>query len=187
MILVYHHICRRSTNDDNVVSVATFDKHMAEIKRQNYKVVKITEYDPNDTNQIVLRFDDGYLDIMNALPILRRYGYPFHVYVVGDWFGKNGFIGEHHVAEIKKSGGTLEWHTNTHADLTTCTDQELLNELTIPASIKNLDRNGFTSIAYPFWKYDARVCRTVRRFFKCGGVRNLGGGKDNRPVLSGFN
>lgn len=157
MILTYHHIGK--VKDENWVSVKSFARQMDEIADK--KVVRLSDYDPDDPSHVVVAFDDGGADIKNALPILKKRGYPFEVFIVGDWFGKEGYIGEKDVAGIIAAGGRLEWHTKSHRELTGLSDAEIKKELSVPDKIRRLDAKGFRGLAYPWWICDKRVMKHV--------------------------
>jgi hypothetical protein len=153
MILTYHHIGNGA--DENWVSIKSFKQQIDELL--HYEVVHIDEYNENNPNQVVITFDDGAADIKNALPILKKYGYPFELFIVGDWFGHNEYIGVKDVQNITAVGGRLQWHTKTHRKLTELSVTEIYKEIDVPDEISSLDAKGFTALAFPFWLYDENV------------------------------
>jgi peptidoglycan/xylan/chitin deacetylase (PgdA/CDA1 family) len=158
MILTYHHI--GSGKGEYWVSVKSFARQMGEII--NSKIVHLEDYDENDLEHIAITFDDGGADIKNALPILRKYGYPFSVFIVGDWFGRIGYLGKDDAAEIIAAGGRLQWHTKTHRKLTKLSAAEIKTELSVPDEIRALDQHGFNALAYPYWVWDSRVIQILQ-------------------------
>ncbi|MDR0666889.1 MAG: polysaccharide deacetylase family protein [Campylobacteraceae bacterium] len=174
MILTYHHIGGKK--GENWVSVKSFAQQMAELRDR--KVVYLSEYDPNDKSHAVITFDDGAADIINALPILKKHGYVFEIFIVGDWFGTNGYIGAQDTPKIIAADGRLQWHTKTHRKLTELDLREIETELSVPEDIKKLDMNGFNALAYPFWVYDDKVLKAAEKNFSCARSGNgfAGGG-----------
>ncbi len=81
MILTYHSITETSTTE-NECSVESFKKQVKNLISQNYSFVYLSEYDSLNPKQIVLRFDDGYKNVLkNALPILQKYNLPFECFI----------------------------------------------------------------------------------------------------------
>ena len=183
MILVYHHIARHKSNDENTVSVDTFRQHIQYLIENKYVVVNMLDYDPDDEKQIVLTFDDGYKDVLNALPILKRYNLPFHVFVIGDWIGKDWAINETDIAKIIKSGGFIEWHTKTHPDLMQCNAKQLIQEIQVPNELKQLAPNHFNCVAYPYWKHNQDVIECAKKYFKMARSGNGNGIKNNKFAM----
>ena len=162
MIYVYHHI-GKDENDTNTISFTEFKKHIYYLIGHGYQFVSFDDYNPNKCFHSVITFDDGYKDIMPAVNFLKKHKIPFEVFIVGNKINTKGFINFSDIKKILKSGGHLQWHTNSHVDLTSIKDIE--SELKIPENILNLDKNGFKCIAYPYWKYNDNVLKTAKKYF----------------------
>jgi peptidoglycan/xylan/chitin deacetylase (PgdA/CDA1 family) len=160
MILTYHHI--GGNKDENSVSLKAFRRQMRELKRMQYKVVAIKDYDRYNPCQAVITFDDGYADIKNALPVLKKHGYPFEAFIVGKFFGTTGYIGETDIYQIINYGGHLQWHTNSHKELAKLKSDEISQELNIPKDIRRLDPDGFYAFAYPYWKNNNALQKAIK-------------------------
>ncbi|WP_428060823.1 polysaccharide deacetylase family protein [Candidatus Avelusimicrobium stercoris] len=153
MILTYHNI--GDGNNETWVSVFSFKKQMEDIKNR-FEVVALDNYDPYNPKQIVLSFHDGRKNIFNALPILKELNFPFHVFIVGNLIGKSEeFLEESDFKIIEENGGILGWHTHSHLDLTTLPFWKLKSEIKNPY--------GWKYLAYPYWKYDDRVIKIVKK------------------------
>lgn len=148
MILTYHNI---GDGDDNTwVSLAAFEKQMQTLKDNGYKPVTFEKYDAYNDKHVVLTFDDGRRNIFDALPILKKNKWPFYVFAVGNNIGAGDeFLSDADFAKIEKAGGIMGWHTKTHRDLTTLSDDEIKDEIANPY--------GWKTLAYPMWKNDQRV------------------------------
>lgn len=165
MIFTYHHIGDKE-HDENWVSIRTFRTQLRSLCC-SFDIVHIRDYDYHNPRHAVIRFDDGGRDIMRVLPILRHFNIPFSVYIVGEWFGQPGYLGAKDIDEIHRSGGNLQWHTNTHRNLTTIDKPE--TEFLIPSHILSLGIPGdFISIAYPFWANDDNARECARKYFTNG-------------------
>lgn len=165
MILVWHHIGKKPKGE-NTVSLKTFKKQLQSIRQTDCTVVPLSRYNPADKHQLVLRFDDGFADLLSAVPVLKSYGFPFEIFIVGDWFGTQGYIGPADVPYLLSNGGRLQWHGKTHTDLTLCSHLE--TELEVPPSIYKYDTQGFHAVAYPYWKTNAAVEQIAKKYFKYG-------------------
>ena len=115
--LMYHKV-----NDvpGNPVTVPTslFDEQMAQLRELGYRAVGLdavvdhyVDGKPLPDGAVLITFDDGYRDnLENALPILRRHGYPAVL------FAPIGFLGENrplpHEERLTEQGirnRTLDW------------------------------------------------------------------------------
>jgi peptidoglycan/xylan/chitin deacetylase (PgdA/CDA1 family) len=127
-------------------------------------------------------FDDGYRSVLDALPILERYGVPSTVFVCTDLAREGRPLAVPELSlELEKNPAhlaTLPWstlrslpsalveigsHTVSHPHLTQCSDAELREEL--GESRRELeDELGRPCpfIAYPFGEHDERVRAAVR-------------------------
>lgn len=110
----------------------------------------------------VLSFDGVYRNVFENKDILE--GKEFYLFVVGDLIGKDNTFDLPNVPkpenfctleEILELGGKLGWHTKTHRDLTTLSEEEIRWELDAPAMFKEY-------LAYPYGKYDDRVVRIAQ-------------------------
>lgn len=169
MILMYHDICHKSWHETYCVDVAHFTKQMAALK--NKRVVYLDEYDPADKNQVVITFDDGRKHILTvAAPILKRFGYPFEVFVINDFMDEELYLTRQECQKIKSFGGRLQYHGRSHIDLTTISDDKSLqDEIVLPKDMRALDDTGFNWYAYPFCKTNDNILNIVKNNYRGGG------------------
>src|SRR3972149_637812 len=86
MILMYHKIALEAPTLWWVTADA-FWLQMEQLLR--YTVVPLSNYDPLNPRHVVITFDGVYENVYTyTLPILRRFGYPFELFVIGDMIGK---------------------------------------------------------------------------------------------------
>lgn len=153
MILTYHNIgdCKENT----WISLDAFMRQMQQLKDNGYKVVTFDKYDPYNDKHVVITFDDGRKNIFDVLPTLKKYKYPFYVFVVGNNVGASDeFLSEKDFDVIKKHGGFIGWHTWSHPDLTKLSKSEIKKELTNPY--------GVDILAYPCWKTNETVIEIAK-------------------------
>lgn len=172
MILTYHNIGKG--NDKTWITLDTFKKQMETLKQSGYEVVKFEEYDPYNPKHLVLTFDDGRKNIFDAIPILKKYNYPFYVFLVGNLIGSSDeYLNESDFEKINEAGGILGWHTKTHPDLLTLSSRKIKKELENPYSFKYL--------AYPHWKNNDKIIKIAQKlgylYARSGnGYARMGGG-----------
>ena len=145
----------------------------------------VAQKDHLPEKSVVITFDDGYQDnLLNALPILRKYGFKATIYLVNDrhdrdWSGyrkaKNEGAGlkdepklsDDEVRELLDSGLIeIGAHTLTHANLKNLNAAESHREI---CRSKEQIEVGFQtscrSFAYPFGLYDTKDEKIVA---ECG-------------------
>ncbi len=127
--------------------------HAAQRKRQSFP-----------GKAFILTFDDGYRDFREyALPVLKRYNFSAHVFVVtakvggtSDW-GDDSFplLGWDEIRELFQDGVEFGSHTHTHRSLLTLSIDELASECAQSRLILERELGcRVTSISYPYGETD---------------------------------
>jgi exopolysaccharide biosynthesis predicted pyruvyltransferase EpsI/glycosyltransferase involved in cell wall biosynthesis/peptidoglycan/xylan/chitin deacetylase (PgdA/CDA1 family)/pyruvate-formate lyase-activating enzyme len=163
-ILTLHRIVENATRDTEI-DIYKFKQllHLLRVK----KVVYLDDFNLRDENHVVLRFDDGAKDLLSAAPLLAEFGYPFEVFVCGDWVnGKSGYLDKNDLTKIVEYGGRLQYHSKTHPKLDEIPAPELENEIACPDELRALDPNGFHWFAYPYWRWNEAVLATVKKHYR---------------------
>lgn len=176
MILMYHKIFPKSptlwwVNIDN------FYRQLCELKA--YEVVYLSDYNPRNPNQVVITFDDGYENILHfAAPLLKKFSYPFEVFINGAYLGKdNSFdnkiepkakiIKKAQIKELIKFKARLEWHCFHHNNLGLETNEKKINkELTIPKFFLQFDKKSFKWLSYPYGVFNETLKDTAKKKFE---------------------
>jgi peptidoglycan/xylan/chitin deacetylase (PgdA/CDA1 family) len=192
VILCYHKIDLKALTHW-WVSADAFNRQMADL--QAYDVVTLDDYQPGNADQAVITFDGVYSDVARfAAPILRKWGYPCELFVIGDHVGgDNGF--DQHVeppasfASIEdlellvECGARVQWHTRSHRVLGGLSDQALADELTPAAELAARFGAGHMRwFAYPHGESDDRVRAAVETRFD-GAVSVVQGAAGDRYAL----
>ncbi len=192
MILMYHKV-HPETPTKWWVSVDAFWRQMEELRR--YKIVSLDEYNPDDPKHACITFDGVYENVYQfALPILRKFGYPFELFITSAVIGRSNefdqaeepparFATREQLAKCVRAGGRLQWHTVTHPDCTTLDAAALAYELTVPEDVRELDPQGFGWFAYPYGKHNPTVVDEVKRRFR-GALSCVGGNNSDRYQLN---
>lgn len=190
MILTYHSITETSTTE-NECSVESFKKQVKNLISQNYSFVYLSEYDSLNPKQIVLRFDDGYKNVLkNALPILQKYNLPFECFISACNIKRirmsellhlgGGGLNSLDLIKLVRSGARLQYHGKTHLKLHEISDIKILKKEIVPSKrLKIFDKNGFEFFAYPFWRFNDSVLKIVQENFK-GAVSGNGFGDGSK-------
>jgi peptidoglycan/xylan/chitin deacetylase (PgdA/CDA1 family) len=176
MILMYHKV------DAEVrtmwwVSADSFRAQMYALKR--YKVVSLDDYDPGNGHQVVITFDGVYENVYRfAFPILKEFGYPFELFVVGDTIGGDNafdtveplasFCTFDQLQAMQEHGGRVQWHTASHKRLAGLSPDELVNEIRVPDALRTrLGKVGsFDWFAYPHGDHDHAAVELVKKHYK---------------------
>lgn len=187
MILTYHKVYPDALTHW-WVSVDDFYRQMSEIKCRN--VVYLSDYDPDNKDHIVITFDGVYENVAKfAAPILKKFGFPFELFVIGDYVGKNNafdtvepltsFANIDQLKELVRIGGRLQWHTRSHPNLEKLKEiSELEKELTVPKGLRKLDPKGFNWFAYPHGVFTGEALDLVKKNFT-GAVSSIQGNSTN--------
>lgn len=120
---------------------------------------------PLPDKPVVVSFDDGYRShLTNALPVLRRHGWPGVLNLELKNIRPDYGLTEPQVRELLDAGWELDSHTIDHPDLTTVDAAQLERE--VAGSRAELRRRFGVPVnffCYPAGRYDATVIAAVER------------------------
>ena len=192
MILLYHKVYPEAPTE-YWVTADDFWRQMEELRR--FRVVHLDDYDPTNPHQAVVTFDGVYDNVATyATPILRAFGYPFELFVVGDHVGGDNafdqpaepatrFAERSQLERMVGLGGRLQWHSRTHPDLASLSRPEAISdELTVPDWLRRLDPSGFGWFAYPHGRISEAVLEQTKLRFR-GALGSLEADSDSRYLL----
>ena len=174
MIITYHKV-ELSAKTNLWVSADAFNRQMADL--QAYDVVTLDQYDPANPRHVVITFDGVYSNVASfAAPILEKWGYPFELFVVGDYIGGDDafddaepacrFASLKELETMVQMGGRVQWRTRSHRRLDGLDDATLKRELTIPQELRSrFGSESFRWFAYPHGDLDAQAVQRVRETF----------------------
>jgi len=193
MILMYHKVYPESPTMWWVTPNAFWDQ-MESLKR--YDVLHLDDYDPSNPKHAVITFDGVYENVYTyAFPILKKFGYPFELFIVGSTIGKGNefdqpaepparFADFEQLKVMSKNGGRLQWHSMSHTDLSKVKDANIIrDEFSVPENIKSLDPDGFKWFAYPHGRHTPELIETAKKYFK-GGISCIEGNNHDRYQLN---
>jgi GT2 family glycosyltransferase len=174
VILTYHKV-DLMTPTAWWIGADTFWKQMEQLTR--FHVVPLDKYDASNPRNVVITFDGVYEGIYRyALPILKKFSYPFEAFIVGECIGKDNafdqavepparFASPEQLCALVQAGGRLQWHSRSHQDLIVLSPEKLREELSVPDCIRELDPQGFKWFAYPYGNSSPQVNAEVKKVF----------------------
>ena len=177
-VLLYHSIS--DVNSIMSLNVNIFENHIKYLKNNGYTSINFDEIDLSAKKQIIITFDDGYKDVfINALPILKKYGFKATCFFV------TNLIGQENIWDIKKKnylkkeimnfndinhwiscGMHIGSHSHNHLDLTKISEKNLLNELEFSKKILEDKFNTSNEIfCYPYGKVNQNVYELTKTIY----------------------
>jgi len=176
-ILMYHSISENQ-HDPHAISLTEFTYQLRSL--QGARVISLEEglrllRDKRPLkNTWVITFDDALLDFYTtALPVLKEFNFPVTMFVPTGLVGTNSIWDSYDNTKLLMNWAQLEecqqWnitfgsHTASHAKLTECADEVLMNELQI--SLRTLQKrlkSVIPAIAYPGGYHNDRVRKVTR-------------------------
>jgi len=168
---------------------ATFALLLRSLAEENIPVRNLDALLQNDTRQgVALNFDDGMKSVFkNALPIIKDYAIPAHLYLTTGVVSKDGqtlsrpdfapafdMLSWNEVEALHDAGVYIEGHTKSHPDLRALGTDEIAEECTIADDIIE-SRTGRRPqyFAYPFGYNDARARDYAREHYKASVTTRL--------------
>ncbi len=124
--LCYHEIDDNSKSKALSISVAEFEHEMKEIKDDGFAVIGMQDFlawrrgEKNIPHKsCLITIDDGWISAYkNAWPILKKYNYPFTLFIYIDYVGTGGrSMSWDQLGEMRDAGVDIESHTFSHSSL----------------------------------------------------------------------
>lgn len=185
----YHRFVDKVRRPDTEITPQAFEEQMKELKEKNIPVIGMQDFlawkrgEKNiPPRAAVITLDDGWLTQYTvAWPILKKYGYPFTMFVYteglrpGGHFAGGGYMTWDQLAEMRDAGVDIQAHSATHQDLRKPYDAIAKKKLTPEeyaqwlknetAGVKKMleDRLGIrvNAFAVPYGKHDETVRKAV--------------------------
>ena len=182
IIFLYHKIdgVSNPSYSSLFVSKEAFERQIEFLHRRSYTF--LTSEDLVDfmgdnasvgKKAVLITFDDGYLDnLINAWPILQRYGARATVFLTTEFIGKsfywndqeNTFLGREQIVKLYEQGMDFGSHTLSHPSLIRCTLEKVAYEVSSSKSrIEELLGESIDAFAYPYGSYNSNIREAVVR------------------------
>ncbi len=158
-VLCYHSIADQGSDNEYVVSPARFREQMKWLHDEGYESISLQQFQQLMTgkakptgHEVLITFDDGYKNnYVDALPVLKQYGYQATEFIVTNWVGGSGYLTWEQVKALHAAGWDIMSHTRTHPYLPLHTAKSQTDEIAgSKAAIERHLGTEVTAIAYPY-------------------------------------
>jgi len=176
---MYHRVAARSSRRMRPFTVdpAAFEAQLAFLRREGYRGLTVSDLVARTGNglalpekPVVLTFDDGFADFhADAVPLLRKYGFPATLYMVAGEIGGSAswltgadrhlpLLTSAELVELDGAGIEIGAHSMTHPALDLLAPAALESEVRgSKARLEEVLGHPVLSFCYPFGFADGRV------------------------------
>jgi peptidoglycan/xylan/chitin deacetylase (PgdA/CDA1 family) len=126
MVLCYHNIEDKGGTKALTISVTEFEEELTALKEHGFTVIGMQDFlawrrGEKDIPQksCVITIDDGWVSgYTNAWPILKKFDYPFTLFIYVNYIGTGGkSLSWEQLAEMRDAGVDIQSHTYSHSNL----------------------------------------------------------------------
>src|SRR4051794_22826557 len=126
MALCYHNIEDKSAIKALTISIGQFETEMQGIKDAGFTVIPLQDFIAWRANKkniphksCIITIDDGWVSgYTNAWPILKKFNYPFTLFIYVNYVGTGGkSLSWEQLSEMRDAGVDIQCHTYSHANL----------------------------------------------------------------------
>jgi peptidoglycan/xylan/chitin deacetylase (PgdA/CDA1 family) len=126
MVLCFHNIEDKSAMKALTISVAEFEHELQAVKEHGFSVIGMQDFlawrrgeKDIPAKSCVITIDDGWVSgYTNAWPILKKYGYPFTLFIYVNYVGTGGkSLSWQQLEELRDAGVDIQSHTYSHSNL----------------------------------------------------------------------
>ncbi len=195
-ILAYHRFSKSRSKKINV-SEKAFEAQMKFLKENNYHVIGLNqlsdfcEYNaPIPSKAVVITIDDGsqsFWDI--AFPILKKYNYPFTIFIHTAFIGNKRTLTWDQLKQIAEHGGNIQSFTMSHRNLAKIRKKESFREYLIDVekeivqSKQKIKRKLDQECQYMAYPYGATNQLIIKLLKKHGYRAALGTDRGSNPFF----
>jgi peptidoglycan/xylan/chitin deacetylase (PgdA/CDA1 family) len=164
-VLLYHRF-DEDRYPTTTTSSAQFEQQLSYLRLNGYTIMSMDQLAESlggrrsiPEKGVVITIDDGFIsEYDRAVPLLKKYGCPFTLFVFTRGVGAEGYVTWQQLRELESRGGTVGCHTDTHPRLINMAVKDMARETIGSKQIleKNLG-HPVHYFAYPFGQYDERV------------------------------
>lgn len=193
--IVTYHALDTSGSAISVTPLA-FAGHLERFFRAGYRLLPLSAAldwlaHPDEGGPVAaLTFDDGYRSVYEvARPLLERFGWAATVFAISDWLGgTNQWPGQPptipaarlmsatELRELSASGWEIGAHSRNHPDLTSLSLTELVDEVTLPATVlADVTGHPVRVFAYPYGRYNQPVRAAVAEIYTAACTTTMDG------------
>src|SRR5207249_168357 len=119
IVLCYHNIEDKSSLKALTISVAEFEKEMQALKDAGFTIIGMQDFlawrrgeKDIPAKSAIITIDDGWVSAYeNAWPILKKFNYPFTLFIYVNYVGTGGkSMSWDQLAEMRDAGVDIECH-----------------------------------------------------------------------------
>src|SRR5438270_3032893 len=145
IVFGYHRFVNQVRRPDTEITPQAFEQQMLELKNRGITVISMQDFlawkrgEKNIPPRCaVITFDDGWKSQYEvAWPIMKKFGYPFTMFIYtegvrGGHFGGGEAVTWEQLAEMRDAGIDIQAHSATHQDLRKPYDKVAKKKLTPP-------------------------------------------------------
>jgi peptidoglycan/xylan/chitin deacetylase (PgdA/CDA1 family) len=171
-VLMYHSVSKNK-NEDLTVLQSELEKQFQFLKENNYQTIFYDEIDKSK-KQVLLTFDDGYVNNLNLLvPLLIQFNFKATIFLPFEFIGKKDewWTNSEEIMSIetlKKLDAQyvqLGWHSYSHKSYKTMSIIDIKNDL---IKSKNFIESNNLSVApilaYPFGNFPKNKAKQIQLF-----------------------
>ena len=169
-ILFYHNV-----GEENHKSFSTTDDFKYQMNFLYKRKLKGVDCDKLNDNKLNfgITFDDGYEDnLINALPVLKKFNFTATCFIVPDLIGKTNLwdsmqfklMDKVQIKDWLNAGMSIGSHSSSHLDLTKINHDQALIEIGDSKKIlEDMFDVQINNFCYPFGRFDKNTLKYVRQ------------------------
>jgi peptidoglycan/xylan/chitin deacetylase (PgdA/CDA1 family) len=174
-VLCYHGVEENPECSYNI-STHTFRQQMEYLKQNDYKTLTLKEYENRIKNGsfeldnvVYITFDDVHRSAyVNAVPILKEYGFTATFFVTTNLLGKEDFISKPELLDLSKNFD-IGSHCKDHVKMTELSYiDQYKSVLSSKKILKEITGQNINAISYPFGYRNADTMIAVKDFYSLG-------------------
>ena len=153
MVLCYHNIEDKSAMKALTISIAEFERQLTAVKDNGFTVIGMQDFlawrrgeKSIPSKSCVITIDDGWVSgYTNAWPVLKKFGYPFTMFIYIHYVGTGGkSLTWEQLAEMRDGGVDIQSHTYSHSNLRAPgTGVDAKTKAYVQNDIKTLGKEGW--------------------------------------------
>jgi peptidoglycan/xylan/chitin deacetylase (PgdA/CDA1 family) len=184
---MYHRVGKSHNEWESRYCIAPeqFDEHMHHLARRDMRACSLADFfawlgqgKALPEGSFLLTFDDGFLGVyQHAAKVLQELGWPATVFLVSRLIGGQDewcqtqnpsgatypLLTAEHIRAMRDMGFTFQSHTRLHPDLSTLSEDDLIQELAgSRQDLEDLLGEPVRYLAYPYGRFNEQVLGTAR-------------------------
>ena len=193
-ILMYHSVDKNKMPGYSAVPLETFKSQVKFIKSRGYNVISLDDYCQRlaqnksiPRNTVVITFDDGKNDNLEAAKILKKLDLPATMFIIVNEIGQDSYMSAEEIQWIlDNTQVTIGSHTLTHTYLPSLDNYQIRVEVVESKNqLEEIFSTKVNTFSYPVGGYTPQTLEDVKKAgYLCACTTNRGTSKElNRYAL----